>query len=49
MPHHRLEVGWEVVRLRHDVDGAEQRRGDPAQLGDAPVDPDAPTVALERR
>ena len=36
-----------LLRLGDDVDGAEQRLRDPADLRDLPVDPDAAAVALE--
>src|SRR5207342_2868114 len=49
---HRLlhELGEDLthlVRLRDDVDTAEKGLGNPAYLGNLPVDADATTVALE--
>ena len=44
---HAPEVGGDPVRVGDDVDRAEQRRGDPAQLADHPVGADTAAVALE--
>ena len=43
----RREVGGQAGRVGHDVDGAEQRGGDRAQLADLPVGADAAAVAAE--
>ena len=45
--HHLLELRLHLRRARDDVDGAEQRLGDPADLLDLPVGAGAAAVALE--
>jgi hypothetical protein len=45
--HHRLEISGQPGRIGHDVDGAQQRGGDLAQLIDIPVGPHAAAVAAE--